>query len=106
MADTPERDQLKKLEERINAVKRAHAPPPPGRSKYEVSSLAWRMVLELVIGMGLGCFIGFGLDYLFGTLPIFLMIFALLGFAAGIRTMMRTAQEVERGRRKDPDETE
>ena len=95
MADTPDRERLRRLEQ----AKAARAPKPSRPSKYEASSLAWRMVLELVIGMVLGCLIGYGLDVLLGTLPIFLMIFALLGFAAGIRTMMRSADEVKRGRR-------
>jgi ATP synthase protein I len=56
------------------------------------------MVIELVVGMVLGLAIGFGLDALFGTRPVFLVVFALLGFAAGVRTMLRTANEV-RGKR-------
>ena len=36
---------------------------------------------------------------LFGTLPIFLIIFALLGFAAGVKTMLRTAAEMTGTRR-------
>ncbi|MBD3625214.1 MAG: AtpZ/AtpI family protein [Rhodobacteraceae bacterium] len=113
MADDHHRDRLKKRDDRLAEARKAREPKPSRPGKYDASSLAWRMVLELVIGMGLGCFIGYGLDVLLGTLPIFLMIFALLGFAAGVRTMMRSADEVSRGRSpvKDdpgasPDETE
>lgn len=95
MPDEPDRDRLRALGERIDAAQAARRPPPAKRNKYEATSLAWRMVLELVIGMGIGCLMGYGLDVLFGTLPIFLMIFALLGFAAGVRTMMRSAKEVQ-----------
>jgi len=98
MADTPERDQLDELENRIEAARRARRPKRSGPNKYDTSSLAWRMVIELVVGMALGCFIGYGLDSWLGTLPLFLVIFALLGFAAGIRTMMRSADEVSRKR--------
>ncbi len=56
----------------------------------------WRMVTELVVGMLMGLGIGYGLDHLLGTLPLFLIIFIMLGFAAGVRTMMRTAEEVQR----------
>ena len=55
----------------------------------------WRMVIELVAGLGIGFGMGYGLDSLFGTLPIFLVLFTLLGLAAGIRVMMRTAQEFQ-----------
>ena len=54
----------------------------------------WRMVIELVAGLGIGFGMGYGLDVLFGTLPLFLIVFTLLGFAAGVRTMMRTANEM------------
>ncbi|MEM9640900.1 MAG: AtpZ/AtpI family protein [Pseudomonadota bacterium] len=105
MSDTPDRDQLKALEDRIAAAQKAREPEATGRNKFEATNLAWRMVLELVIGMVLGCVIGYGLDAIFGTLPVFLMIFAILGFAAGIRTMMRSAEEVKRGRQRS-DEAE
>jgi ATP synthase protein I len=57
--------------------------------------LAWRMVIELVAGIAIGFGIGYGLDVFFGTLPIFLVVFMLLGFVAGVKTMLRTAQEVQ-----------
>ena len=92
-------DRLKRLEDRINAANKSRAPKRSsvGR-KYTQGSLAWRMVIELVVGMLLGLAIGFGLDSLFGTQPLFLVLFALLGFAAGVRTMMRTAAEVHERR--------
>jgi len=96
MADTPDPDQLKVLDARIKAMKAASKPAPRRESKYEKATLAWRMVLELVVGMTMGMGFGFGLDSLFGTLPIFLILFSLLGFGAGIRTMMLTANEVQR----------
>jgi ATP synthase protein I len=52
------------------------------------------MVVELVTGMVLGLAIGFGLDVLFGTRPLFLVIFSLLGFGAGIRVMLGTARQM------------
>ena len=36
-------------------------------------NLAWRMVIELVAGLGIGFGMGYGLDVLFGTLPVFLV---------------------------------
>ena len=35
------------------------------------------------------------LDYLFGTRPILLIVFLLFGFAAGIRTVMGTARDLQ-----------
>jgi len=52
------------------------------------------MVIELVAGLGIGFGMGYGLDAVFGTMPFLLVVFTLLGFAAGIKTMMRTAKEM------------
>jgi ATP synthase protein I len=52
------------------------------------------MVIELVTGMLLGVAIGYGLDVLFGTLPIFLILFSLFGFAAGVKTMLGSARQL------------
>lgn len=63
--------------------------------------MAWRMVTELVAGLGIGFGIGYGLDSLLGTRPLLMVLFILLGFAAGVQTMLRTANEVQAARRKD-----
>lgn len=98
MADDSFSDRLKRLEDRIAAAKARREPKPPGHGDMTQGSLAWRMVIELVVGMVLGLAIGWGIDAAFGTRPVFLVIFALLGFAAGVRTMMRTANEVRIGK--------
>lgn len=67
----------------------------PGAEKFHQANQAWRMVIELVTGLVIGFGIGYGLDRLFGTLPILLVVFTFLGLAAGIKTMLRTAREIE-----------
>ena len=62
---------------------------------YSQAQVGWRMVTELVAGIGIGFAIGYGLDVLFGTLPIFMVVFVLLGLAAGVKTMMATAKELQ-----------
>lgn len=95
--DDPERsERLAQLEERINRLKSKDAPTPHQDTHYSQAHLAWRMVIELVAGLLIGFGIGYGLDRLFGTIPVFLVLFTLLGLAAGIRTMMRSAQEIQR----------
>lgn len=56
--------------------------------------VAWRMVVDLVAGAGLGAAAGYGLDVLFGTMPLFLAALTLLGFAGGVNLMLRTAREL------------
>jgi ATP synthase protein I len=98
MADEPDPERLKRLEDRIAEVKRATAPEPPKEEHYSQAQQGWRMVIELVSGLGIGFVIGYGVDYLAGTMPLFLVVFTLLGFAAGVKTMLRTAKEIQGGR--------
>jgi ATP synthase protein I len=101
MEKDPFSDRLKRLEDRINAARSAReVRAPHGSREFTQGSLAWRMVTELVVGMLLGLGIGLGLDSLFGTRPVFLVLFALLGFGGGVRAMLRTATEVQ-GRRTE-----
>jgi ATP synthase protein I len=96
LSDDDDRDRLRRLEERIAAAKEAQdGPARKDEVQYSAAGLAWRMVTELVAGMGIGLLIGLGLDALFGTQPIMLVIFLGFGFAAGIRVMMRTAAEMQ-----------
>ena len=94
MSEEDPKQRLARLEARIAAAK--HVPPAKshGDEHYSQANLAWRMVIELVAGLGIGFGIGFGLDSLFGTIPIFLVPFTLLGLAAGIKTMLRSAREI------------
>lgn len=96
MTDDDQKRRLAQLEERIAEAKRAQEPEPRADADHSQGELAWRMVIELVSGLGIGFGIGYGLDSLFGTLPILLVLFTLLGLAAGIRTMLRSAEEVQK----------
>jgi ATP synthase protein I len=92
-----ERKALDALDRRIAEARESANPRRSvGADKFTAASLAWRMVTELVVGMAMGLGMGWGLDSLFGTMPAFLVLFGLLGFAAGVRTMMRSAEEVRR----------
>lgn len=96
MTDDDQKQRLAQLEERIAAAKGDETPVKSHNDEhYSQAHLAWRMVIELVVGVGIGFGIGYGLDSLFGTLPIFLVPFTLLGMAAGIKTMLRSAREIQ-----------
>ena len=87
-------DRLKDLGNRIAAEKgqRAEASRPStsyqGASDY---SKGYKLASEFVAGTLVGGLIGYGIDYVVGTLPLFLIIFLLLGFGAGIINMSRAA---------------
>lgn len=93
--DPDQQRQLERLEAKIEAAKKSLEPGPRVDEHYSQAQLAWRMVIELVAGLGIGFGIGYGLDVLFGTLPIFMVLFVMLGLAAGVKTMLRSAQEIQ-----------
>ena len=97
MAEEPDQERLAALEKRIAAAKGAAEGPRRVHQKedYSQAQLAWRMVVELVAGLGIGFGIGYGLDRLFGTMPVFLVLFIFAGLAAGVKTMLRSAKEVQ-----------
>lgn len=101
MSGPNDEERIKALEDRIEAAKKAQAPKPHMEEHYSQAQLAWRMVIELVAGLAIGFGIGYGLDTIFGTMPIFLVPFIFLGLAAGVKTMLRTAQELQRQQQAD-----
>jgi len=96
MADQADAERLKALEARIAAAKAAATGPiRSSKDGHSQAQLAWRMVIELVAGLGIGFGIGYALDSLLGTMPVFLVLFIFAGFAAGVKTMLRSAQEMQ-----------
>jgi ATP synthase protein I len=97
MASEPDPDRLRALEARLAKVTgKPEAEKSETVKGFSQGEVAWRMVIELVTGMLLGVGIGYGLDVLFGTLPVLLIIFSLLGFAAGVKTMLGSAKQMAR----------
>ena len=95
LSDAEPRNRLKELETKIEAAKGGSGAGKPRREEdHSQAQIAWRMVTELVAGLGIGFAIGFGLDALAGSEPFMMVTFTLLGFWAGIRTMLRTAREL------------
>ncbi len=95
MTEPENQDRLKQLDDKIAKAKAAQDGGPASEEHYSQAQQGWRMVTELVAGLGIGFGIGYGLDALLGTIPIMLVLFTFLGFAAGVKTMMRTAQEIQ-----------
>ena len=106
MSDADHKQQLEQLEAKLAAVKKSQEPGPRSDEHYSQAQLAWRMVIELVAGLGIGFGIGYGLDLLLGTLPIFMVLFVMLGLAAGVKTMLRSAQEIQNKKLAEQAETD
>ena len=92
MEEFSKKVNLHNLDRKLEEFKSKKEKDSPKRIK--VQNDGWRMIIELVTGMLLGVSLGLGLDYIIGSEPIFLIIFSLLGFMAGVKTMMATAKKM------------
>jgi ATP synthase protein I len=94
----PDPDRLSDLAKRLDELKtrqgaRTQGPPP------RQSSIAFRFATELVAALVVGGGLGWGIDWLCGhfgfhTRPALMILFFVLGTAAGIRNVMRAAKEI------------
>ena len=92
MNQSSKKENLDQLDKKIEEFKSKNEKIRPKRLK--VQNDGWRMVIELVTGMVLGVSLGLALDYIIGSQPLFLIVFALLGFMAGVKTMITTAKKM------------
>ena len=66
------------------------------KAKAEGSSLAMKIASEMIAALLVGFAIGYGLDELFGTSPIFILIFVMLGVGAGMLSIYRVAMREDK----------
>jgi ATP synthase protein I len=108
--------RLKDLDARLAVEKSEQKAAEQPSMKYQGASdysKGYKLASEFVAGVLVGGVLGFGLDKLFGTLPLFLIVFLLLGFGAGILNMSRaanrtppSAEELAKMPKPDDDEDE
>jgi ATP synthase protein I len=91
------RRRLDALGDRLSEAQGRQRQPAPAAPQSQGGALgqALRLGVELVAGVAVGGFIGWGLDRLFGTAPLFMVLFLGLGATAGILNVVRTAKRMQ-----------
>jgi ATP synthase protein I len=91
------RQRLDRLEGKLAAARGRNVPPPDQgpEGRGQAMGQALRLGTELVAGVLVGGFIGWALDQAFGSAPLMLVVFLILGAAAGILSVVRTAQRMQ-----------
>jgi ATP synthase protein I len=95
--------RLQRLGERIATANRPSENVTSSRQGADASAFAtgFRMSTELVAGVLVGALIGWLLDKWLGISPWGLIVFLLLGFAAGVLNVMRAAGVVRKNNLTD-----
>lgn len=93
-SDQDRKARLEALEAKLAEKRVVETPKRHQDEHYSQAQMAWRLVIELVTGLLIGFGMGYGLDWVFGTAPWLLILFTLLGMAAGINVMLRSAREM------------
>lgn len=81
---------------KLDQAKARHAVPSvDAKSRGAAMGQAFKIAIELVVGVAVGGFIGWVLDRQFGTAPWLLIVFLILGFAAGMLNVVRAARRMQ-----------
>jgi len=96
MSDEDDKRALDALDSRLKRAREEVQDPltKPGPEKSEkggVLGLAFRVAVEIVSAVAIGCAIGWLLDEWFDTRPWLMLVFIVLGSAAGILNVYRMA---------------
>lgn len=92
MSDGAKQDppSLDEFSRRLDAVRGEQAPQENShRSRGADFGRAFRVGSELLAGLFVGAILGLGLDTLFDTKPLLLLVGILMGFAAGVLNVSR-----------------
>jgi ATP synthase protein I len=89
--------RLHDLEKRLGSARGRHEPVSADAQDGRGPALgqALRLATELIAGVAGGGFIGWALDHWLGTVPFLMVLFLILGAAAGIVNVIRAAQAMQ-----------
>ena len=82
-------DELESLEARLAEAKARHAPVEPLRVAGGALAQGFRFAVEIVAATAVGTAIGWQLDRWLGSKPWLMILFMLLGLAAGFVNLLR-----------------
>jgi len=83
-----DRKRLDDLDSRLREAREGSEPPARASAQRELG-VAYRVMVEMIAGVGVGGFLGWWLDNWLGTAPLLLVALIVLGFAAGAMNAYR-----------------
>ncbi len=92
----PKRDRLDALEEKISATRQRQMPSQQAGANASMLGLAYRLLIEILAGIGVGGFVGWWIDKVLDTKPVMMLVLLALGMGAGLMNSIRTVNEMRR----------
>jgi ATP synthase protein I len=89
-------DRLADIEERLRKAREKRGEVRQVEAPHSKLGVAFRLVTELMAAVIVGGAIGWGLDRVLWTGPLLLIVMFMLGVAAGIFNVVRSAQQMNR----------
>jgi ATP synthase protein I len=84
--------RLESLEERIERLQQAEA-KRTHKAEPNPTTRIWQLMFSHLVGAPAGGgIIGWGLDTLFGTFPVFFLVMLFLGFGVGVVNVLRVSK--------------
>ena len=94
--EDPDAHRLAEIEERLKKARAMRGEVRQVESPNSKLGIAFRLVTELLAAVIVGGAIGWGLDRFLGTGPFLLIVMFMVGVAAGIFNVVRTAQRMNK----------
>ena len=91
------KSRASEIDKRLDEARARIAPEPAmdPRTRGQAMGQGMRVAVDLVVGVAIGGFVGWWLDRYFGTAPWLMVLFLILGFAASMMNIIRTAQYLQ-----------
>ncbi|MBL4838101.1 MAG: AtpZ/AtpI family protein [Kordiimonadaceae bacterium] len=95
MGDDSKNPEKMSFDERLNRAQKKTEDEWQEEAPNSSMGIAFKMGAELVVGTGVGAFIGYWFDIWFSMAPLFLIVMLILGFASGVRNVIRDARRMQ-----------
>ena len=99
---------LDALDQKLKAARRKQENPKgrsaEGRGGVQGAAVGLRIAIDFIAGIAVGLGLGLYIDTQFETKPLFLIIFSIVGFVAGLMNVIRTARNLEAREKREREE--
>ena len=90
--ELPQDARLESLDQRIDRLQQEEA-KRAGKAQPNPTTRVWQLMFSHLVGAPAGGgILGWGLDSLFGTFPLFFLLMLFLGFGVGVVNVMRISK--------------